>query len=187
MPTLAPSAAEQAPTNCRSRPRYAASTTGAPLQRATTPRSRSAIGTRRYSTKLHTLVDPKGRPIFVAITAGQRHEMTKADELLANAPGKAFITDVNDPSRFLSSRDRFVASRIKNRAGFRREGEGWALDACCLGRSRSSGSSRSRRQATERFAEDLLGRMGERRGIESSERTLRFVLAEAEVDERSVA
>jgi hypothetical protein len=31
----------------------------------------------------------EGRPIYVAITPGQRHEMMKADELLAHAPGKA--------------------------------------------------------------------------------------------------
>ncbi len=40
-------------------------------------------------------------PIYIAITPGQRHEMMKADELLANAPGKAFIADAGyDFNRF---------------------------------------------------------------------------------------
>jgi transposase len=40
-------------------------------------------------TKLHAVVDTEGRPIYIAITPGQRHEMMKADELLDHAPGKA--------------------------------------------------------------------------------------------------
>jgi transposase len=73
------------------------------LRRSRTPRcvgrkrgvQSNALGRSRggFSTKLHAVVDTKGRPIYIAITPGQRHEMIKADELLANAPGKAFIAD----------------------------------------------------------------------------------------------
>jgi hypothetical protein len=56
---------------------------------------RNALGRSRrgFSTKLHAVVDTQGRPICIAITPGQRHEMIKADELLERAPGKAFIAD----------------------------------------------------------------------------------------------
>jgi transposase len=70
----------------------------------------NALGRSRggFSTKLHAVVDTKGRPIYIAITPGQRHEMMKADELLANAPGKAFIADAGyDSNRFRQAvRDR---------------------------------------------------------------------------------
>jgi transposase len=47
------------------------------------------------------VVDTKGRPIYIAITPGQRHEMIKADELLEHAPGKALIADTGyDSNRF---------------------------------------------------------------------------------------
>ncbi len=48
---------------------------------------------RGFSTKLHALVDRRGRPIYVAITPGQRHEMIAAQELLEHARGRAFIGD----------------------------------------------------------------------------------------------
>jgi IS5 family transposase len=65
------------------------------MRRAQRGGQSNALGRSRggFSTKLHVVVDTKGRPIYVAITPGQRHEMMKADELLANAPGKAFIAD----------------------------------------------------------------------------------------------
>jgi transposase len=48
-------------------------------------------GRRRHERPLHLRRDH----------AGQRHEMMKADELLANAPGKAFIADAGyDSNRF---------------------------------------------------------------------------------------
>lgn len=43
--------------------------------------------------KLHALVNDSGQPIHVAVTPGQRHEMTKALELLDYARGEAFIGD----------------------------------------------------------------------------------------------
>lgn len=47
------------------------------------------------------MVDTKGRPIYIAITPGQRHEMIKAEELLEHAPGKALIADTGyDSNRF---------------------------------------------------------------------------------------
>jgi IS5 family transposase len=47
------------------------------------------------------LVDTKVRPIYIASTPGQRHEMLQADELLANASDKAFIADARyDSDRF---------------------------------------------------------------------------------------
>jgi transposase len=38
-------------------------------------------------------VDTKGRPIHIALTPGQRHEMIVARELLAQSRGKALIAD----------------------------------------------------------------------------------------------
>jgi hypothetical protein len=60
----------------------------------------NALGRSRrgFSTKLHAVVDTKGRPIYIAITPGQR-EMMKADQLLANPPGKAFIADAISVAR----------------------------------------------------------------------------------------
>lgn len=46
-----------------------------------------------FSTKLHAVVDTKGRPLYVTLTPGQRHEMVAANELLAQANGKALIGD----------------------------------------------------------------------------------------------
>lgn len=47
-----------------------------------------------FSTKLHALVDTKGRPLHVEITPGQQHESTVAEALIADhARGKAFIAD----------------------------------------------------------------------------------------------
>lgn len=46
-----------------------------------------------FSTKLHAIVDTKARPIYIALTAGQRHEMVAAEDLLAHARGRALIGD----------------------------------------------------------------------------------------------
>ncbi len=57
-----------------------------------------------FSTKLHAIVDTKARPIFVALTAGQRHEMVAADELLAHARGRALVGDTGyDSNRFIAA------------------------------------------------------------------------------------
>jgi hypothetical protein len=48
---------------------------------------------------------PRGRPIHIALTAGRRHEMTMADELLEHAHGKALIA-VRDTNRFPPGRTR---------------------------------------------------------------------------------
>ena len=45
------------------------------------------------STKIHAVVDTKGRPLYIAITPGQRHEMSAAAELLEHARGAALIGD----------------------------------------------------------------------------------------------
>ena len=53
------------------------------------------------STKLHAVVDTQGRPLHLTLSAGQRHEMMMADELLAQAHGKAVIADAGyDSNRF---------------------------------------------------------------------------------------
>ena len=53
------------------------------------------------STKLHAVVDTKGRPLHLTLTAGQRHEMMMADELLTQAQGHAVIADAGyDSNRF---------------------------------------------------------------------------------------
>ncbi len=47
-----------------------------------------------FSTKLHALVDTKGRPLHVEITPGQQHESTVAEHIIEeHARGKALIAD----------------------------------------------------------------------------------------------
>ncbi len=46
-----------------------------------------------FSTKLHVVVDAKARPLYVTLTPGERHEMTKAFELLDYVSGRAVIGD----------------------------------------------------------------------------------------------
>lgn len=56
----------------------------------------NALGRSRggFSTKVHALVDTKGRPLHVELTQGQQHESTVAEAIIANhARGKAFIAD----------------------------------------------------------------------------------------------
>lgn len=63
-----------------------------------------ALGRSRggFSTKLHAIVDTRGRPIEVRITPGQQHEATVAQTLLDFAPGRLVIADLgydSDPLR----------------------------------------------------------------------------------------
>ena len=48
---------------------------------------------------LHAVVDTKNRPIYVALTPDQRHEMITAEELLENAREKALIGDTGSDSK----------------------------------------------------------------------------------------
>ena len=48
---------------------------------------------RRFSTKVHAIVDAQGRPLHVTLTPGERHEMIAAPELLDYATGAALIGD----------------------------------------------------------------------------------------------
>ena len=57
-----------------------------------------------FSTKLHAVVDTKARPIHVTLTAGQRHEMIAANELLDHVRGRALIGDTGyDSTEFLNA------------------------------------------------------------------------------------
>ena len=69
------------------------------------------------STKLHVVVDFKGRPLHVALTPGQRHEMIVADELLKHARGGALIADAGyDSNRFRQAvRDRRMKPVISSK------------------------------------------------------------------------
>lgn len=47
-----------------------------------------------FSTKIHALVDTKGRPIHIELTQGQQHESTVAKAIIAaHARGKALLAD----------------------------------------------------------------------------------------------
>ncbi len=74
----------------------------------------NALGRSRggVSTKVHALVDTKGRPLHVQLTPGQQHESTVAEEIIANhARGEAFIADTGYDSD--ASRAQLKALRIK--------------------------------------------------------------------------
>ncbi|MDX2087127.1 MAG: IS5 family transposase [Kofleriaceae bacterium] len=55
----------------------------------------NALGRSRggFSTKIHAIVDAKGRPLHVTLTPGERHEMVAARELADHARGPACIAD----------------------------------------------------------------------------------------------
>lgn len=56
----------------------------------------NALGHSRggFTTKVHALVDSKGRPLHIELTQGQRHESTVAEDIIAkHARGKALIAD----------------------------------------------------------------------------------------------
>jgi transposase len=47
-----------------------------------------------FSTKVHALVDTKGRPLHITLTPGQQHESTVAQAIIKeHARGKALIAD----------------------------------------------------------------------------------------------
>jgi transposase len=56
---------------------------------------RNALGRSRggFSTKLHAVVDRQGRPLRVAVTPGQQHEATIAEQLIEHAQGNALMAD----------------------------------------------------------------------------------------------
>nr|WP_228565314.1 IS5 family transposase [Myxococcus sp. AB036A] len=55
----------------------------------------NALGHSRggFSTKVHAVTTTGGKPLHVALTPGQQHESTMAEELLVHAEGAAFIAD----------------------------------------------------------------------------------------------
>jgi transposase len=75
---------------------------------------RNALGHSRggFSTKVHALVDTKGRPLHIELTPGQQHESTVAEAIIANhARGKALIADTGYDSDAI--RDQLKSLRIK--------------------------------------------------------------------------
>ncbi len=46
-----------------------------------------------FSTKIHAITTTQGKPLHIALTPGQQHESTMAEDLLAHAQGKAAIAD----------------------------------------------------------------------------------------------
>lgn len=74
----------------------------------------NALGRSRggFSTKIHALVDTKGRPIHVELTPGQQHESTVAAAIIENhARGEALIADTGYDSDAI--RDQLTAMRMK--------------------------------------------------------------------------
>lgn len=63
------------------------------------------------------MVDTAGRPLHIALTPGQRHEMIAARELLAHARGKAVIGDTGyDSNEYrLASRKRGMQPVIRSK------------------------------------------------------------------------
>lgn len=74
----------------------------------------NALGRSRggFSTKIHALVDTKGRPLHVELTPGQQHESTVAAAIIENhARGEALIADTGYDSDAIRAKVR--AKRIK--------------------------------------------------------------------------
>jgi transposase len=46
-----------------------------------------------FSTKIHAVVDTKARPIHIALTPGNQHDSTMAEQLLPHTRGAAVIAD----------------------------------------------------------------------------------------------
>jgi transposase len=66
----------------------------------------NALGRSRggFSTKIHAVVDAKARPLQVALTPGQQHDSTMAEEMLPYAQGRAFIADTGyDADRIIDA------------------------------------------------------------------------------------
>nr|WP_254624263.1 transposase [Myxococcus sp. CA033] len=55
----------------------------------------NALGRSRggFSTNVHAVTTTSGKPLHLALTQGQQHESTMAQELLVHAEGGAFIVD----------------------------------------------------------------------------------------------
>jgi transposase len=59
---------------------------------------------RRFSTKIHAVVDTQARPLHIALTPGQQHDSTMAEELLPHTQGTAIIADTAyDSDRILAA------------------------------------------------------------------------------------
>src|SRR5437660_1512972 len=73
------------------------------MRRAEKGIQQNALGHSRggFSTKIHAIVDAKGQPLHVTLTAGERHEMVAARELLDHAHGVAFVADTGYDSNEL--------------------------------------------------------------------------------------
>ncbi|RKH02928.1 IS5 family transposase [Corallococcus sp. CA053C] len=66
----------------------------------------NALGRSRggFSTKVHAVTTTGGKPLHLALTPGQQHESTMAEELLVHAEGNAFIADTGyDADRIRSN------------------------------------------------------------------------------------
>ena len=76
-----------------------------------------------FSTKIHAIVDASGRPLHVALTPGQRHEMIKALELLDFAHSDVFIGDTGYDSNDLRAeiRQRGIKAVIHSKPERRRK------------------------------------------------------------------
>jgi transposase len=74
----------------------------------------NALGRSRggFSTKVHALVDTKGRPLHVELTPGQQHESTVAPTIIENhARGEALIADTGYDSEAI--RNQLTSLRLK--------------------------------------------------------------------------
>jgi len=80
-----------------------------------------ALGRSRggFSTKIHALVDTRGQPLYVTLTAGQQHDSTVAEDLIARAGAKACIADAGyDADRIIAAiRSRGMRAVIANGSG----------------------------------------------------------------------
>lgn len=61
-----------------------------------------------FSTKIHELVDSRGRPHYLAISPGQAHYISRAENLLRKAKGRSFIGDraYHSSALFLTAKNR---------------------------------------------------------------------------------
>lgn len=111
----------------------------------------NALGRSRggFSTKIHAIVDAKGRPLHVTLTPGERHEMVAARELLDHAHGAAFVADTGYEARAASSSATRNAS-APSALGTTRQGP--ATSHCFTSHASGSGSRSARIHAAERGA-----------------------------------
>jgi len=65
-----------------------------------------------FSTKIHAIVDAKGRPLHLELTPGQKHEASVAEALLEHAQGAAFIADTG----YDSERNRLTGYKTTQKA-----------------------------------------------------------------------